>query len=564
MTGHLAKHAAPLSIFSWAFLAAGVILFALAGVAWSRHVGSEGVTVANNVAYAGQPMEGETADAVEATVATRAEEVLGRNLVIDYGEGELAVPFGDIGFSYDQPTTASAILASRHEGSPWRQFASWALGGLLTDDIEERWSFDPDQATVALDDHPGLTPVVVTEPAIQTNDQGALVLVPGVVGTEADIDGIVDQLSTVNLVEPPERLRIQAEEILPTVSDDTAQTTVDEINGTIGDGVDISVDGRAATLTPSVLTSHLQFEIGSGEVTTTFDGEALHATLEKTIVGPVGDFVEPTFTVTDGDVSVRAPGEAPPVCCEAGVGEWLGQQILAGSTGPFGLQSRPTVDPALTAWADGSLIVEPVGEFTTPHNCCESRVRNIQRIADIVRGVYLVPGETLSVNEYVGPRTVENGFVAAGAIRQGHLIEEVGGGVSQFATTIFNAAYFAGLDIDEYRSHSLYFSRYPYGREATISNPAPDLVMTNNTAHPVLIWTSYTDTSITVSMYSTKNVEVEELDQRSWGQGQCTHVETDRRRTFADGRVVVDTFIADYRPADGIDCNGNPIPEPPL
>ena len=71
-------------------------------------------------------------------------------------------------------------------------------------------------------------------------------------------------------------------------------------------------------------------------------------------------------------------------------------------------------------------------------------MRNIQRIADIVRGVYLVPGETLSLNEYVGPRTVENGFFAAGAIRQGHLIEEVGGGVSQFATTIFNAAYFAG------------------------------------------------------------------------------------------------------------------------
>jgi vancomycin resistance protein YoaR len=268
--------------------------------------------------------------------------------------------------------------------------------------------------------------------------------------------------------------------------------------------------------------------------------------------------------MTDGVVGVLTPGEAPPVCCEAGVGEWLGQQILAGSTGPFGLQSRPTVDPALTAWADGSLIVENVGEFTTPHNCCESRVRNIQRIADIVRGVYLVPGETLSLNEYVGPRTAENGFIAAGAIRQGHLIQEVGGGVSQFATTIFNAAYFAGLDINEYRSHSLYFSRYPYGREATISNPAPDLVMTNTTAHPVLIWTSYTDTSITVSMYSTKNVEVAEIGQRTSSRGACTHVETDRQRTFTDGRVVVDTFIADYRPAEGIDCNGNPIPEPPL
>ena len=118
------------------------------------------------------------------------------------------------------------------------------------------------------------------------------------------------------------------------------------------------------------------------------------------------------------------------------------------------------------------------------------------------------------------------------------------------------------MDFVEYRSHSLYFSRYPYGREATISSPAPDLVMTNTTDYPILIWTSYTDESITVSMYSTKHIEISELDQRTSRRGTCTHVETDRQRTYTDGRVVVDTFLADYRPAEGIDCSGNPIPPP--
>jgi hypothetical protein len=64
-------------------------------------------------------------------------------------------------------------------------------------------------------------------------------------------------------------------------------------------------------------------------------------------------------------------------------------------------------------------------------------------------------------------------------------------------------------------------------------------------------------------MYSTRNVEVEEIDQRTSRRGSCTHVETDRQRTFSDGRVVVDTVMADYRPAEGIDCNGNRIPPPP-
>ena len=137
------------------------------------------------------------------------------------------------------------------------------------------------------------------------------------------------------------------------------------------------------------------------------------------------------------------------------------------------------------------MIVELVGEFTTNHPCCEPRVTNIQRMADLIRGVYILPGETFSVNEFVGPRTRANGFVSAGAIRQGHMVQEVGGGVSQFVTTTFNAAYFAGLDFDEYRSHTIYFSRYPYGREATIGIPYPDLILNNTTDYPILIWNSY-------------------------------------------------------------------------
>ena len=64
------------------------------------------------------------------------------------------------------------------------------------------------------------------------------------------------------------------------------------------------------------------------------------------------------------------------------------------------------------------------------------------------------------MNGHVGRRTTENGFVAAGAIRNGEHVSEVGGGVSQFATTLFNAAYFAGLDITTYQAHSEYFD-YP-------------------------------------------------------------------------------------------------------
>ena len=207
-------------------------------------------------------------------------------------------------------------------------------------------------------------------------------------------------------------------------------------------------------------------------------------------------------------------------------------------------------------------ITELVGEFTTNHACCESRVTNIHQIADIVRGAIIHPEERFSVNDFVGERTTEKGFVPAGAIQQGHFRDDVGGGVSQFATTLFNAAFFAGLEFDDYQSHTIYISRYPYGREATINYPDVDLALINSTPYGMLIWTEYDATSITVEIYSTKYWDVEQTDQRSWRSGACRSVETYRTRTSPDGDVLEDSVKARYRPGEGLDCNGKPTPRP--
>ncbi len=71
----------------------------------------------------------------------------------------------------------------------------------------------------------------------------------------------------------------------------------------------------------------------------------------------------------------------------------------------------------------------------------------------------------------------------------------------QFATTLFNAAFFGGLDFVQYQPHSIYIDRYPFGREATVSWPSVDLKLSNPTEYPVLIWTEYTPTSITVKLF---------------------------------------------------------------
>ncbi len=147
-----------------------------------------------------------------------------------------------------------------------------------------------------------------------------------------------------------------------------------------------------------------------------------------------------------------------------------------------------------------------VSEFTTYHSCCQNRVINIQLIADTIDGAIVQPGETFSINQHVGQRTTGKGYVVAGAIIGGEIVYEgspinIGGGTSQFATTLYNAAFFGGYEDVYHKPHSLYFSRYPLGREATLSWPGPDVIFRNDTGTPVRIDTSHTSTSITVRLY---------------------------------------------------------------
>lgn len=145
-----------------------------------------------------------------------------------------------------------------------------------------------------------------------------------------------------------------------------------------------------------------------------------------------------------------------------------------------------------------------VSKFTTMHPCCRPRVKNIHRIADLIDGVLLKPGERFSINEHVGQRRTKNGFVPAPTIVHGEMKDTIGGGISQFATTFFNAAFYGAYEIIERQPHSYYFSRYPMGHEATLSFPKPDVIIRNDTKSGLLIRCSYTGTSITVKLYGDK------------------------------------------------------------
>ena len=96
----------------------------------------------------------------------------------------------------------------------------------------------------------------------------------------------------------------------------------------------------------------------------------------------------------------------------------------------------------------------------------------------------------------------------AAVISGGKLSQAVGGGISQFATTMFNAVFFAGLEDVFHKPHSFYISRYPAGREATVFEGAIDLKFRNTGPTPVLIRTTWTPSSIKVQLYGQKRYDV--------------------------------------------------------
>ena len=143
-----------------------------------------------------------------------------------------------------------------------------------------------------------------------------------------------------------------------------------------------------------------------------------------------------------------------------------------------------------------------VGSFATPFPAGQPRVINIRRAARLLDATVIQPGARFSMNQALGPRTRARGFVPAPMISGGRLVDSVGGGISQVATTLYNAAFFSGLQLVAHTPHSFYISRYPMGREATISWGGPELIFVNNWPAPLRMHLTVRADNIAVRFYS--------------------------------------------------------------
>ncbi|MEN1967101.1 VanW family protein [Lentibacillus sp. N15] len=160
---------------------------------------------------------------------------------------------------------------------------------------------------------------------------------------------------------------------------------------------------------------------------------------------------------------------------------------------------HPRVDSELLA----TIREKKIGSYSTRfRQSNKERSNNIQLAAEAINNYVLFPNETFSFNKVVGKRTKEKGYMRAPVIVKGELAEDIGGGICQVSSTLYNAVDLAGIEIVERYSHSRSVPYVPPGRDATVSWYGPDFVFTNKAHQPILIRAKASHGNMMINVYS--------------------------------------------------------------
>lgn len=484
-----------------AILAVGVVVLVLFAYTATR-IASRG-EVMGHVEVAETDLGGLPVDTALGTMVQVEESFNARTgiFLIEGATVQLAPP--EVGLEIDEDATVGTAMNIGRSGNPFGEFWWWLSHIGATHTIALSGTVDPALVDQVLT---GWEETVIAQPA----QPGAIVLIEGVPQAEYPATGT-----------GIERGQATAE-ILKVFLDVTPQ--VGELETRVIEPALTAAQVDEALAIAQQLLSAPVVLVHNGTSLTVDSGELKKAFVADTIVESPAR-IELSFSATVLDeflAPIRSDFELQPVNAEFKI-EGDGISIIPGSNGTeidseetarriydAGLSETrqgelPLVEGAepdvTTEYLQGLNVNHLVSQFTTYYDCCAARVTNIHQIAKDVDLTLVLPGETFSLNGHVGPRTEAGGYVPAGTIVAGEIEDTVGGGVSQFTTTLYNAVFWGGYQDVEHKAHSYYFDRYPEGVEATLNWRTPDLKFKNNRDHAVLIDTRVSDTSITIRFF---------------------------------------------------------------
>jgi vancomycin resistance protein YoaR len=445
----------------------------------------------------GVDVEGKNEDAAFADISAMATKLETEPLRATIGDRAVVADASILEVHVDELATLSAARHAGRSGNPIEQTLGTVLRRFRPDEIPVQVSYSTAGLEGALDGWEREAASGGVEGALQFDGVNVIAVEP--VGGSGLMRDEARTLLEAEVRDPArESVALPVGEIKPKVSKAEVERAAAAARAMLTGNHDIVANGVTVPITPEQLVTALGTKIDGHQLALVVDSDKLRAAL-GTSLGTVEQApVDASFQVTSENTVTVVPSVN-------------GHQIDLTKVGGEILAGTRTINAAVTevapahdtAWAQSLGIKEQVSTFTTRHNSGEDRVKNIHRGADLLNNTIVEPGATFSLNDTIGPRTAERGFVVA-PVFYGEFTEDVGGGVSQLATTTFNAVFFGGYEDVYHKPHSIYITRYPMGREATVNYPTVDLKFRNNTKAGVLIRTSYSATSITVTFYGDK------------------------------------------------------------
>ena len=388
-------------------------------------------------------------------------------------------------------------------------------------DVDAVTRVDARSLTTALDARLDVLAVGASDAGVTLNGTTP-VLIPGSIGTGLDVDSAVTTLSE-NWPLGRETIELPDGEARPAITDEEAQTLIDEVlipllsgNLTItAEGTDVAARASRATvaLTPEQLAALVRIGTADGDITASLDPQGLR----ETVLAAMGPEIE--SPVQDATWTIEGRADAKPVYVEAHGGtvvdaDALAANVLTAATQDGGAGERrialPMIDqaPAVTTPAADWGMNQVIGEYSTPYYPDAARTQNLVAGTAAINGTIVMPGEVFSLTDALGPIDEEHGFASAGVVTNGQHTDAMGGGLSQVATTVFNAGFEAGMDDVEHTPHNYWFTRYPAGREATLWTGNLDVKFGNSTPTAVMVQAWAVDGEVHVRLWGTPYYQV--------------------------------------------------------
>ncbi len=432
-------------------------------------------------------------------------------VVVSYGDKEWTITPEDLGVTFDTYALAEQAMAVGRTGGFFASIGQRAGAWFGSATLPARANADPEKLSGVLADIADDTDVAPTDATVKFKGTTA-VLSESAPGAAVDRERLTSDILTAftgtdRAIEAPVAV-VQAR-----ISDDVASAAKATAEQMIAEPAQITWEsGRSWELTPEDLARMIV--VGKLEdtaaATWTFEPYVSEKRAAKVVAPKLGGKIgrparDARFKTRSGKVSI--------VASKTGIGPdfaALATELTSALKSSDGqarvveLHTTKTEPKITTAMAKEMDIHERISTYTTYYVASNRpRVNNIHLLGDALDGKLVKPGGSFSFNDAIGERTAAKGYQEAPAIVDGKLVPQLGGGICQVGTTLFNTVFESGLPVLERHNHSFYISHYPKGRDATVSWGGPDLVFKNDTDTWMLISVSYTSGSITISLYGT-------------------------------------------------------------